>query len=68
MNPEIVWPLWIALFCFWEGAALISRRPGDTLSEKTREWFRVWTLPGRLLFGITWIVFSCWFFWHILWG
>jgi hypothetical protein len=37
----IGWVLWIAWFAIQEGAALIGKREGATLSEHVWEWFNV---------------------------
>lgn len=47
---------------------LVNRARGDTLSERTREWFRTHTRPGRLVFAVAWTGFAAWFFVHILAG
>jgi len=67
VNPNVVWVTWLLLFGIFEGAALVDRRAGDTLSERTREWFRVNTPRGRIVFGLGWTAFAGWFLWHILW-
>ena len=68
MSAGLVWAVWLLLFAIFETAALVSRKAGDTLSEQTRAWFDVHTRTGRIVFGVGWVVFSMWFFWHILWG
>jgi hypothetical protein len=68
MSPALVWAVWILLFAIFETAAIISRKGGDTLSENTRVFFVTNTKRGRIIFAVVWIVFSCWFLWHILWG
>lgn len=68
LFPTLVWVVWILLFALFETWALVSRKVGDTLSERTRAWFAVNTRRGRWIFGVGWLVFSGWFFWHILWG
>lgn len=35
----IAWYMWIAYFVVVEGAALLDKRPGDTLSEHVWYWF-----------------------------
>lgn len=52
----------------YEAYTLITKRPGDTLSETTRRGFRVHTLRGKVAFGAVWTSFSVWYFGHILFG
>ena len=68
MSANLVWVVWLLLFAIFETAALVSRKAGDTLSERTRAWFDTHTRTGRWIFGVGWVVFSVWFFIHILWG
>jgi hypothetical protein len=68
VSPNVVWATWFLLFAIFETAALVSRKAGDTLSERTRAWFATNTRRGRWIFALTWVVFTGWFFWHILWG
>jgi hypothetical protein len=68
VSANLVWAVWILLFAIFETAALISRKTEDTLSERTRAWFDVHARTGRWIFGVGWVVFSVWFFIHILWG
>ena len=68
MSPAVVWGALFLMLVIFETAALVSRKAGDTLSEQTRAWFATNTRRGRWMFGVAWVVFSVWFFWHILWG
>lgn len=36
-----LWVIWIALFGAIEGAALVDKRKGDTLTEHVRKWFSI---------------------------
>lgn len=65
MSPDLVWATWIALFAVFETAALVSKKNGDTLSERTRDWFATHTGKGRATFLTGWVIFSVWFGWHI---
>ena len=68
MSWNLVWALWLGLFALFEGAALADRRKEDTLSERTRDWFRTTSSKtGRRVFAAGWVTFSGWFLWHILW-
>lgn len=68
MDWNIVWALWLGLFALFEGVALADRRNGDTLSERTRDWFGTErSKHGRIVFGAGWVAFASWFLWHILW-
>jgi hypothetical protein len=65
---DLIWIGWLLAFAMFEGRALLDTREGDTLSERTREWFRTNKSPlGRQVFGWGWVAFSGWFLWHILW-
>jgi hypothetical protein len=68
MNPNLVWGALILGFVIFESIALVSRKSGDTLSERTQAWFHTHTRAGRITFGVAWLTFSGWYFWHILWG
>lgn len=67
-TADWVWGGIIAAGGVYEAAALVNKRPGDTLSETTRKAFRVHSVGGKILFGALWISFSSWFLGHILWG
>lgn len=61
--------VWFALLLYGlvlELWALVNGRPGDTLSERVRAWFRVHKQPGWAIFAVAWVAFSIWFFVHIL--
>lgn len=79
MNWNTVWLAWMTLvavsFAILEGAAIMSRRTGDTLSETIRRWLGI--EPGRPVrriavpaFVVVLIGFVAWFLPHILfrWG
>lgn len=67
-SSDVVWGALILAGAAFEAYALRNGRDGDTLSERTRVWFRVRTRAGRLAFGILWVAFSVWFGGHILYG
>ncbi|WP_167364402.1 hypothetical protein [Streptomyces regalis] len=46
--------------------AIRNGRPGDTLSERTRPWFRVNTPAGRTVFAAASTAFAAWFLLHII--
>lgn len=59
----VAWILWLAMFAAIEGAALINKGRGDTLSEHIWDWFRIrdkprqWTLRrGVLAVFLTWLL------------
>ena len=71
MIYTILWIAWGALFFAIEGAALLSRQPGTTLSEHIWAWFHVrdqrptritWVLRGALLAGL--LLLTC----HLAFG
>lgn len=63
------WAIWIGMFAIIEGAALMRKEPGDTLSEHVWDWFdagkkpRGWTLR-RIGLG----AFMLWLTAHFLFG
>lgn len=66
-TPDIIWVAIIAVGVITEVVALVTKAQGDTLSERTRDWFRIRTSRvGRTIFTVAWIVFSLWFLGHIL--
>ena len=66
MNPNLIWISWLVLFGILETIGLVTKRREDTLSERTRAWFKTATPAGRIIFGVTWAAFSLWYFLHIL--
>jgi len=65
MIWTLLWVIWIAAFACIELAALLNDRPGDTLSEHFRKWFRTDTKPGRTAWLIVSGIFVAWFLVHI---
>lgn len=65
-SADVVWGGLLAAGAAFEVYALVNGRDGDTLSERTRSWFRVRTRPGAVVFGVTWFVFATWFLFHII--
>lgn len=63
---DIVWGGLLAVGAAFEVWALRNGRAGDTLSERTRAWFRVRTRPGAAVFAVAWVGFAGWFLVHIL--
>jgi hypothetical protein len=61
-----IWGGFLAAGAGVEVWALRNGRPGDTLSERTRSWFRVRTRAGALVFAVAWCAFAAWFLVHIL--
>lgn len=58
----VAWLLWGAMFVAVEGAALLNKDYGDTLSEHIWKWFRIkdkprqWTVRrGVLAVFMTWL-------------
>ena len=66
MNPNYVWGSILGAGFLYEAYALFSKKGGDTLSERTRAWFKTSTKPGKVIFGLAWVGFSLWFLVHIL--
>lgn len=66
-EPDLVWGILLLTGFAYELYALLNKTPGDTLSERTRAWFRTHKQPGRAIFGVAWLGFAAWFFVHILW-
>lgn len=65
-SADLVWGGIVIAGAAYEGWALVTKRSGDTLSERVRTWFRVRTCTGRAVFTVAWLVFSVWFLIHIL--
>lgn len=63
---DILWGGVLVTAAAVEVYGLFNKQAGDTLSERVRVWFRTHTRPGRAAFAVAWIVFSVWFFFHIL--
>ena len=63
---DVVWGGLLAAGAGFEVYALRNARAGDTLSERTRAWFRVNTRVGRAVFAVAWVGFAAWFLVHIL--
>ncbi|MFD1657012.1 hypothetical protein ACFSL4_01860 [Streptomyces caeni] len=63
---DVVWGGLLAVGAGVEVWALRNSRPGDTLSERVRAWFRVRTRPGAAVFAVAWTAFAAWFLVHIL--
>lgn len=61
-----VWGGLLAAGAGFEVWALRNGRSGDTLSERTRSWFRVSSPVGRTVFAAAWTVFAAWFLVHIV--
>lgn len=68
MNPNLAWGAIIGLGFLYETYTLVSKKSGDTLSERIRTWFRTRTKTGRAVFTLSWVSFSAWFLVHILGG
>lgn len=65
MFYVVFWSLWALAFAVGEGAALLSRTKGDTLSEEMRALFRTGTRAGRVVWIVAFGVFAAWFAIHI---
>lgn len=65
----VAWILWLAMFAAVEGAALINKDRGDTLSEHVWSWFKIrekprqWTWRRAVL-----AVFLVWLLVHMVAG
>lgn len=64
----IAWLVWITAFLGIEGAALLDKSKGDTLSEHVWKWFRIsdkpkgWNIRRLALLGGT-----GWLMLHFVW-
>ena len=63
---DALWICWGALFALLEGNAVLNKTEGNTLSERTRAWFRTKTPAGRFGFTALLVTFVAWFIPHIL--
>ncbi|MFG2747252.1 hypothetical protein ACGFY0_45380 [Streptomyces chartreusis] len=61
-----VWGGLLTAGAAFEVYALRNGRGGDTLSERTRAWFRVRTRAGAWTFAVAWIAFASWYLVHII--
>lgn len=68
VHGDVVWGALLAAGALYELDTMANGRAGDTLSERTRWWFRTHTRPGRAAFAAAWLVFAGWFLIHILAG
>lgn len=67
MEPaDVIWGGLFAVGTAVEVWALRNGKPGDTLSERIRKWFRVDTALGKAVFTVAWVGFGVWFLAHIL--
>lgn len=68
MSPfTFAWVFWIATFAAIEGAALLNKQSGDTLSEHMRKWFSTTTkAKGYRLRRLVLVIGLAWFPLHIL--
>jgi hypothetical protein len=67
MNGDLVWGGILLAGVIAETIALRNKHTEDTLSERTRAWFRVRNSKvGRTTFTVGWIGFAIWFLLHIL--
>lgn len=65
-TSDVLWGGLLAAGAALEVWALRNGRPGDTLSERTRAWFRVRTPAGRIVFAVAWVGFASWYLVHVL--
>lgn len=72
MNPWVLWwCAWLGAFLAAEGAALLNKRDGDTLSEQFWRTFHVYdsrptklVIAGRVILGL----FGLWLTIHMTFG
>lgn len=66
MSPDLVWGGVAALVIFLEIVGIVGKNEDDTISEMTRKYFRTETKLGAVAFGLAWVGFAAWYFYHIL--
>lgn len=65
----VAWVFWIAMFAVIEGAAIVRKERGDTLSEHVWRWFSVADKPrGYKMRRFVLLVFLVWLIVHLLTG
>jgi hypothetical protein len=77
VSWTVIWAIWAAAglgsFLVLETIALVDRRRGDTLSERTRALLGIYPVrPVRRVavpvFAAVLLIFVGWFIPHIVWG
>ncbi len=71
MTYTVLWLAWGGLFVLIEGAALMSKTPGATLSEHVWAWFRVKNRkhpPIVIGLRVVLVVFLGWLVAHLAFG
>lgn len=61
----MLWIAWGLMFAAIEGAALLNKENGDTLSEHFRKLFKTEGKKGRWAWIISFGIFASWFAVHI---
>lgn len=68
MDPNLVWGGILGTAFVYEMYGVFNKVEGDTLSERTRDWFRTKSTPGKIVFTAAWLGLTAWFIPHIVFG
>lgn len=60
-NFTLLWAIWVGAFLVFEAVALLTRKPGDTLSENVWAIFRPYALTRAFIGALL-----GWLVWHFL--
>lgn len=69
MSFTVLWIIWLAMFAAIEGAALVRKERGDSLSEHIWSWFAIRNKPkGWQARRAVLVMFLAWLVTHLLTG
>ncbi|WP_428957910.1 hypothetical protein [Streptomyces sp. cg35] len=67
-DPNAVWGAILGGAFAYEMYGVFNKTDGDTLSERTRDWFHTSSRPGKAVFVAAWLGLTAWFIPHIING
>ncbi|PPS89441.1 hypothetical protein [Streptomyces sp. MH60] len=68
LDPNVGWGVLLGAAFAYEMYGVFNKVEGDTLSERTRDWFRTKSTPGKVVFTAAWLGLTAWFIPHIING